>query len=365
MYRFPGSHLPILDSKITHITEFVPEFNIINHAGSISDLLYFTRYSILKKISLNKLQVEKRSKLVKTIKKADLVIVAPLGASIGSYVDRTLLYTLLICSSLNKSILFHLDTINDSKKFVFNFIAEQILRQSNVFVREKQSVRYLKMRGIDSSFGIDTAFMFKNEIQYNEHNYNTLLLSDISSWHINYKKYRWEVNDYIKIIVKPFADFSIANGKRVCILKHAEIDNDFLKKITCYLQDNYVGNIIDNSDIDSPYLYDAIIQNSNFVVTSRYHGVILSEKYSVPFYALAYDSKTVEACEYAGCNDSYDWIENVMNDDHYFLSRLEMINKNYKKIEQKLNTFNTSNIKKTVYNPTEFIKKIQNENDNK
>lgn len=349
LYRSDNDKLPFDDDRICHCNKNVPTYKARGRLHVLSDIKYFVQLALRKK--------EKNTVLLKLLEEADVVYLSPCGANIGSYRDRILLYTLLTCVARNKNVITHLNTFDDSEQFLFNKIAIYCLKRAKVYVREKRSINYLRKKGVNAKFGVDSAFMFKNSkcTLENMNGYILLILSEINMWHRKYINKNWSRKDYYKCLVKPVLKYAKENNKKVIIAAHTDIDRNFIHELFLYGSEEYPEYCVDKSNISSVYEYDSLIKHSWLVVTSRYHGIVLSAKSQIPCLGLAYDTKSIEVSEYIDCSEQCVWIEQVMDGDIKLEELLNYIDINREMIYKKLYIFNKSDTLKTVFEPTNIL----------
>lgn len=264
------------------------------------------KFEIIKRIFLKKLGIDYRGNEIldsylKIIEESDVIFVSPAGADIGRYRGWAALCNLYLVDSCDKKIIFHLNTIGDSGDRLFNYFAEKILKKSLIYVREMASFEYLNKKGIDSVFGIDSAFLLPNEKNDSKisNNIITFIPTELSSWNREYENTGIEEFIYKNIITTLF-DYAQEKGYNVVLLPHLGTDRELEYYNEIISKSNVGNNVSIATNINSVYDYQQQICESRFVVSMRYHGVILAAKNNIPFISIAYENKMFEASKYMG-----------------------------------------------------------------
>lgn len=239
-----------------------------------------------------------------SIMDANSVIVAPGGANIGIYQDWRYLVRLLLVVQLGVRPIFHNNTVGKSASFIFNFLSKYILKRSDLFVREEATLEFLKKKKLFSIRSVDTGFLFKNEKQVDEStiDYIVFVPTKIDSWHPNFK--RIDVNKSIRDIVIPsIIKYANQNNFDIVLLPHlngeigeSDLLNEYLEEFDKYSVEREVRI----AKVADAYDYDNCISNSRFVISMRYHGVVMAINNKVPFLSLSYENKMNEVCRYSG-----------------------------------------------------------------
>ncbi|MGO3447033.1 MAG: polysaccharide pyruvyl transferase family protein [Kluyvera intermedia] len=241
-------------------------------------------------------------KIKKLSSQYDFIFVSPGGANIGIYKDWTYLANVIVARMANPNILFHLNTIGESNSKIFNWIARKVLKKCILFVREKRSFEFLRSKDINSTLGVDTAFLLPpRQKESNEKKILTLIPTQLSNWHVDFRSSN--DGDMLKDNILPaIADFANKSGYIVRILPHLyslEAESTFLNMVKSQLENRQAKVYIDN-EVDSFFKYDERVANSELVVSMRYHGVVLAVKNKTKVISLAYENKMKECCRYAG-----------------------------------------------------------------
>ncbi len=233
------------------------------------------------------------------VDESDYIIVSPSGANIGIYRDYRFLIRLLFVVKRNKKPIFYLNTIGKSKSFIFNNLAKKVLLNSIIYVREKKSYEYLHSMNIKSKLGVDTAFLLDYKPKKIRNMKKIILiLSDISS-HPNFRGINSE--ELYSKIISTIGDYALSTNKIIEVIPHLNTieENLFIKKILNNIDNKRYLNIFSYKKINDRFEYIDEISSSYFVVSMRYHGIVMSIKNSIPFISLSYENKMNEVCSYS------------------------------------------------------------------
>lgn len=235
-------------------------------------------------------------------KQADFVLISPCGANIGIYKDWCFLFCVCLARIFNKNVVFHLNTIGESNSNIFNFLARRVLKKCTLFVREKASVDFLKKINMNAILGVDTAFLLDKLPALESKESIIFVPTKLNNWHVDFKNKNDQDIVFNKIIPN-IAAAAAHSGKNVELLPHlynSESEHEYLEEIRdALLSENDKINVIIRKDVNTFYDYDRVISQAFFVVSMRYHGVVLSVKNGVPVISLAYENKMKECCRYS------------------------------------------------------------------
>ena len=232
----------------------------------------------------------------------DFIFVSPGGANIGIYKDWTYLANVIVARMVNPNVLFHLNTVGESNSKIFNWISRKVLKKCILFVREKRSFDFLRTKNINSTLGVDTAFLLsRRQKEPSDNKILTLIPTQLSNWHVDFRSSN--DGDMLKEEILPaIADFAKRSGYIVRILPHlysSEAESTFLNMVKSQLEEQQAKVYVDDG-VDSFFKYDERVANSELVVSMRYHGVVLAVKNKTKIISLAYENKMKECCRYAG-----------------------------------------------------------------
>ncbi|MGM0340143.1 polysaccharide pyruvyl transferase family protein [Enterococcus sp. AZ007] len=276
-----------------------------------------------------------------TIKKSDYIVVAPGGANIGIYKDWRYLVRLLMVVNLKRRLIFHNNTIGKSNSFIFNLFSRYILKRSDLYVREKKSLELMNSMHFSATRTVDTGFLFNNTEKFNTdlEDYFVFVPTRIENWHPNFKGF--DVDNIINSIVLPsFVQLSKQNQKKIVILPHLNGDLSE-KELLEHYKERITSLDFDSKDVIIPtlsscYEYDNFIKNSDFVLSMRYHGVIMAIKNKVKFFSLSYENKMKEACNYSGFPDNNLNLKRIDNESIKFMHKCYYSTPNSKEWERSI-----------------------------
>ncbi|MCZ2491593.1 polysaccharide pyruvyl transferase family protein [Dellaglioa carnosa] len=264
------------------------------------NILFFMIISLFKKNIAFGSQMKLYRKLIQD---SQYVFVSPSGANIGIYTDWRFLIKVWLVVSFNGTPIFHNNTIGKSKNILFNWYADKVLKSSNIYVREEASLKYLKSKKIFSIRSVDTGFLFENKkpVNLKEEKYNVFIPTQVNNWHPDFKDNNPSRN--IENVFRKFLSFSENNNMNVKILPHLYGEKYEKKLLESFLEiaaNDFPGVDTKIAIINCAEDYDNVIAQANFVLSMRYHGVVMAVKNVVPFISIAYENKMSEVCNYSG-----------------------------------------------------------------
>lgn len=285
----------------------------------ISNLFCFSADIILSLSACGRLALtNKGKKFIAAVDRADVIIHAPGGPSIGNlYQGRSgikeifYLYRLLIPTLKNKSLFFYAPSMGpfsapgESRK-IMNIIRKFVLRRANaIIVREEISSNYLKEQlGLDSYVVLDSAFQNEIPDDYLDKYTNISDILDVIKnnkvvgititdliWHPIYKN-NIELRERILRSFSEVTKYLTDKGYIVILIPHlfgeiSRIERPFLVNIR---DQNPNKILILPIEIDS-YAQQAIISKLFCVIGMRYHSGLFSTKACIPFIPVSYEHK--------------------------------------------------------------------------
>lgn len=279
-------------------------------------------------------------KLKELSKQYDFIFVSPGGANIGIYKDWTYLANVIVARMANPNVLFHLNTVGESNSKIFNWLSRAVLKKCIMFVREKRSFDFLRAKNINSTLGVDTAFLLPcRQKELSEKKILTFIPTQLSNWHVDFRKSN--DGDMLKEQILPaLAEFSNRVDYTIRILPHlysSEAESTFLNMVKNNLEKHSAKVYIDE-EVDSFFKYDERVNNSDLVVSMRYHGVVLAVKNQTKVISLAYENKMKECCRYAGILSQNIDLLNYDNDKFKTLLDESVVSDMYKEDREYLKT---------------------------
>lgn len=287
-------------------------------------ILGIIQYLLFRKTIFNRFAF--RNKTMKmmsdTIRGSDYVFVTPCGACIGIYKSWPFLIRLLFVVREGKRPIFCLNTIGTSNSFIFDKLANHVLRKSKIYVREKKSQDYLKSIGIDSTLGVDTALSLPILHEKKQAKHIGMVVTELD-WHPEFKG-RDMRKEVLEIVIPSIAKYCINNGYILDIIPHIASEKEFQfisdvrQKIIDLGMKEEAINIL--KEVKTCFDYDQAISSEEMIIGMRYHSIVLSVKNEIPFLALSYENKMKEVCNYSNC-------QNLLLDLHEQLTEEQIIKK--------------------------------------
>lgn len=317
----------------------------------------FIIYMLLRLVGL-KLDFYNDAKVFsKEIENYDKIIVSPAGANIGIYTDWLYLLRLVLIVKSGKTVLFHGNTIGKSKNKLFNLLSKYVLRHSIIYSRELKTTAFLKQENIHAIQTVDTAFLFNktNEklkfpnVNVNQKNdkYIVLIPTQLTNWHPSFKN--WDESVFMdKFLIPQVKKLADETNAKVVILKHLH---------SIYEEDNYLTmlarkltqfgvNDVEVPDVDHFTIYNSFISQAIFVISMRYHGVVMSILNHTPFISLSYENKMTEVANYSGFGELNHSIlelskQNIEFIDEYEKAREKFENTDFHELDTNLTKYAT------------------------
>ena len=278
-------------------------------------------------------------KMAEIISLADLIYVAPCGASIGIYKDWCFLLRIVFAVYEGKMPVFYLNTIGKSGNVLFDSISRWVLKRSKIYVREKKSQYYISKIGLSAQCGIDAAFMLPRCIKNRKSNTLGIVLTQLF-WHPSFKGRDMD-KEIKRFLIPQIVSFCNITGYDVELIPHLakEEEFNFYQDIKKLLEQGIKSEtrVKIRSDILTASAYDKAISQCHLILGMRYHTIVLSAKNLVPFLALSYENKMLEVCNYTACQDYC--IDLQKENPEYFkvCNKLLDLCENSQKIEEHLN----------------------------
>jgi coenzyme F420 hydrogenase subunit beta len=252
---------------------------------------------------------------LQAVKKADVIVHAPGGPSIGSiygglfHIGELLyLYRILLSLLKKKKVFFYAPSMGPFKGRFRNCLRKMILRKtSGIIVREHLSQKYLKEQlNLDSTVVLDSALQNEISTDYLKQ-YETLpsfsklceflkrntvvgiTVTDLS-WHSHFKN-----NDVLQAqihhTIEEMISYLTSKGYKVLLIPQLFGEREDVSLLK-HLQQKDIKNIVLLlQELDS-YAQQIIISQLFCVISMRYHPTIFATKYAVPCLAIAYEHKT-------------------------------------------------------------------------
>ena len=297
--------------------DFVEEINLIyigkgtvryenskvNHNRDINVKNIGIKQSVLriiaKKLGIDYRGNSKLNQYLEIIEKSNVIFVSPAGADLGRYKGWAALLNMYLVDSCDKRLIFHLNTIVTSNNKLFDYLANRILKKSNIYVREKASQDYLASKNINCCFGVDSAFLLPNDDTKCSEKRITFIPTQLEGWNADYKGTNIEAKIYENVI-KPVFDFACEHMYELVLLPHLGTSDELYYYESIIEHYGEHKNIHIAKEIRNVWDYQRQICNSSVVVSMRYHGVVISAKNAIPFVSIEYENKMREVSSYVG-----------------------------------------------------------------
>lgn len=232
---------------------------------------------------------------------AEIVLVSPAGSNIGIYKDWT--YLLVLATLVKKRVrpVFHLNTIGPSGSKLFDWVARQVLRRCQIYVREQASHEWLSNLKIHSVLGVDSALlsrpptptpMVRRPI--------AVVPTGLANWHRDYKG-RNDGDLWQGKLVTALEGVSTSSGLPIVMVPHlygVQAEPELLAGLAGMLVN--VGCDASVADVKSSRDYVQSLAEASVVVSMRYHGLVVGGLAGVPVVSLSYENKMKEAAGYLG-----------------------------------------------------------------
>lgn len=328
----------------------------LKNAGRVGIL----NYLLFRKTLLNKISIanDTMNKMSKTIRDADYIYVTPCGASIGIYQDWAFLIRLLFVIKENKTPIFCLNTIGASGNKLFDFLANKVLKNSKLYVREQRSKDYLESIGLNSQLGVDTAFSL-DPISVERDMDRVGLVVTLLDWHPEFKG-RNMSEEVLTDIVPGIANFCKKHGLKIDLIPHIgkEPESGYIKQVISKLIESGLtkDDIRYREDVITSDDYDNAIAKLRFMIGMRYHSIVLAAKNAIPFLALAYENKMREVCRYSNQLNHYLNLQDKLTQNQ-IEEELENVNSNLESIHSNLKKVYDEKLYKLSTLPLNELKK--------
>lgn len=257
------------------------------------------------------------------LKKSDVIFVSPSGANLGIYRDWRFLIKSLLALATRRKVVFCNNTIGRSGNLLFDFFENKVLRKSILYVREKKSYRFLDKKNFKPIRGVDTAFSLKLSLDgrydgIEENDYMVFVPTELSNWHPDYKNQNINnllIENFLPQVVK--LQSKKHWGLKILPHKYGEANES---KFLTEIEGSLISSGIDKSKIEickveNCFEYEQILKHSQFNITMRYHGEVMSIKNGVPFLSMEYENKMQEVSDYSGVSDLNYKLKDLLNEN--------------------------------------------------
>lgn len=312
---------------------------------------------------------------IEEISKADIVIHAPGGPSIGDVYWKSewgYLRRLLLVKRMGKPYFFYAPSAGPFKMKFRNTIRKYIYANAaGIVFREDVSAKYFQELLPNKEFkvALDAAFQNDIEIVSNEKTlFNYLELSDFLNKHdriigITITDLQWnpkyinnvEIKNKIEDSFNGFIDYLVINGYGVIFIPQLfgqQNDYNYMKKFcrngTFIIEDKY-----------DCYFQQYIISKLYAVVGMRYHSNIFSCKMGTPFVSISYEQKMKGFMEKVNLNDYCINVEDLGVE--LLINRFQLLINNYVQYSELLKKIRPK-LQKKSKETTDYLLEIMGEN---
>lgn len=307
---------------------------------------------------------------VDAVKRADIIIHAPGGPSIGDIYKEAewdYLRRFLVIQKLNKPYIFYAPSMGPFKDESRAKVRKRVLNgAADIFLRDRISQKYVNTFGINKVAGLtlDSAFQHSiDEIINNKKldNYRDLFdflsahkkivgvtVTDLK-WHPIYGKNK-QLEEQIKKVFNVFLKKIVSDGYGVLFIPQLfgrSNDKDLMSTYAVYGPDSFVM-----SDEYDTYFQQYVIGKVYAVVGMRYHSNIFSAKMKTPFVSISYEQKMQGFMEMNGLSEYMIKIEDL-NPDR-LQKCFDMLETSYDSYKKKLEEINPQLVRQS-YQSTERV----------
>ncbi|RGW56976.1 hypothetical protein DWV63_15170 [Enterococcus durans] len=143
-------------------------------------------------------------------------------------------------------------------------------------------------------------------------------------------------------VIDPLIRLADKKKLNIVILKHMHSSGEESELINFFRKEIESRTLSDIDvlvpEIENCYEYSAVIKNSSFVLSMRYHGVVMAIKNGVPFLSLGYENKMQEVCNYSGFENNNIFIKRITDKSIDFEELLEKAPMQYEKNSERLDS---------------------------
>jgi len=357
--------LPIGSIEIMILSKSVTEFpyddiKVLSAFPAISNppsLIKWALNVVLSLLSSGKLVVGSQAKeYVEAVKRADIVIHAPGGPSIGELYtgvfglnEFSYLYRLLLPILQDKLVYFYAPSMGPFTSKLKNFLRKFILERAGpIVVREELSKEYLeKQLGVKAHVALDAAFQNCVPIDYykkydgltglkeivkavEEEKVVGIVVTDLA-WH---PKYRDDtvLRDNIRQSISKTLAYLTDHGYKVLLIPQLFGEQNDIKLLTFFsARDKDI--FVLPPQIDA-YGQQALITKLFAVISMRYHPTIFAAKGNIPAICIYYEHKMKGFVEKLGRTDLLLDVKNISAD--LIIEKFQYLEQNIGKIKNEI-----------------------------
>jgi colanic acid/amylovoran biosynthesis protein len=362
--RQGGADYPCMDKRVKQIKRFPV------NGSKIDQLSFFV--SIFTK---GKLAITKDGKeFLNTVRKADIVLHAPGGPSIGDIygqVEWLYLLRLDLIRRMNKRYMFYAPSMGPFHNKRNNRLRKKvILSAEKIILRDPISIEYLKQfmpevkveHAMDSALQhditetrLETTYNDSNEIKEFLENHKRVIGLTITDlrWHPVYGKSN--VATQIEQTFKCFIKEKVDAGYGIIFVPQLYGEGNDYELMKKYMLEKNTYILAADRDEYDTYFQQYLIGKLYAVIGMRYHSNIFSAKMGTPFVSVSYEQKmqgfmeSVELSDY--CLPVHELSYEHLND------KFAMLENNYERYRDKLRTIHDYMREKSYYT-TQVVKDL-------
>ncbi|WP_313380623.1 polysaccharide pyruvyl transferase family protein [Proteiniphilum saccharofermentans] len=283
-------------------------------------------------------------RIIKLMKKVDLVVCAPGGICMGGFQDWAHISVLSIAKYLKKKVAYYGRSFGPFPEITkrnkrFKEISYKLLHYFDFLsIRDAKTQKLAEEIGVNYIPTSDTAFLDYPEAQIPLEimekigaNYAVFVPNELK-WHYAFKNLNSDIISQFfiqttNIILEKYPDHKIVMLPQIFNDKNQD-ELSFFEEIKNNINSN---SIVILKDIYSSDIQQCIIRKSKFVVGARYHSIVFALNNNVPFVALSYEHKISGLLESLDIQDRKVDITKIWHNE-------ESLNNAFKKVEKCLNS---------------------------
>lgn len=373
---YPDANITLSLTGITKYPNLPPQVKVIDRFPKVRARVEQMEFLFAIPTKGRFVMTKSGREFMQAVQKADLVIHAPGGPSIGDIyhkVELLYLWCLDIIRRNNKKYMFYAPSMGPFHMKCRNRFRKKILEGAEcVIVRDPISLEYVKefLPNLNVWQSLDSALQHDIDVDANEKKYlNDIELKSFLESHakcigITITDLEWHPLYRTEPIVKElprifhtFIEEKIREGYGIIFIPQLYGANNDRNMMCTYMKGNHTYMLQDDRDEYDSYFQQYLIGKLYAVVGMRYHSNIFSAKMGTPFVSISYEQKmkgfmqSIELTEY--CIDLNDLSLNQIN------ATFDLLVQNYETYKQRLHLLHDK-MKKEAYKTTEVVLAILN-----
>ena len=374
LVKYPDANITISLTGVTKYPDMPKQVRLIDRFPKVRDRLAQLEFIIAIHTKGKFIITKSGKEFVDALEKADIVIHAPGGPSIGdiySKVELLYLWGLDFVRKKGKPYMFYAPSMGPFNMKKRNKLRKKILLGAErVIVRDPISLKYVneftpEVKVIQT---LDSALQHDVDLEINEKKYSKykelkefiethekcigITVTDLQ-WHPSYKD-----NEVIQNLPKMFNQFiseKIHEGYGIIFIPQLYGANNDTNVMNKYMQKSHTFMVDAFTDEYDSYFQQYVIGKIYAVVGMRYHSNIFSAKMGTPFVSISYEQKMKGFMQSVGlssyCIDINDLSEEKLHE------KFNMLENNYEKYKDKLENIH-QRMKNESYKTTQAVIEI-------